>query len=191
MDSLSPIANSLSTISREDGRTVSVTLSNQLVRLLSEQLYQSPLKAIEELVVNAYDADAKVCRTFVPLPTDTEHEFIAVYDDGHGMDYQGLTDLWLVGRSIKRDEEYERRRARKQIGKFGIGKLATSTIANQLTYLSKTDEGILGVTIDFTTFHDTPAKKDNDKASQEDESDRDQAKGESRSRGGPRALDEG
>ena len=54
MDSLSPIANSLSTISREDGRTVSVTLSNQLVRLLSEQLYQSPLKAIEELVVNAY-----------------------------------------------------------------------------------------------------------------------------------------
>ena len=50
MDSLSPIANSLSTISREDGRTVSVTLSNQLVRLLSEQLYQSPLKAIEELV---------------------------------------------------------------------------------------------------------------------------------------------
>jgi len=172
MDSLSPIANSLSTISREDGRTVRVTLSNQLVRLLSEQLYQSPLKAIEELVVNAYDADAKVCHIFVPLPTDTEHEFIAVYDDGHGMDYQGLSDLWLVGRSIKREEEYERRRARKQIGKFGIGKLATSTIANQLTYLSKTHEGILGVTIDFTIFQDTPAKKDDDeKAGQEDESD--------------------
>jgi len=171
MGSLSPIANSLSTISREDGRIVRVTLSNQLVRLLSEQLYQSPLKAIEELVVNAYDADAKVCRIFVPLPTDTEHEFIAVYDDGHGMDYQGLTDLWLVGRSIKREEEYERRRARKQIGKFGIGKLATSTIANQLTYLSKTHEGILGVTIDFTIFQDTPAKKDSENAGQEDESD--------------------
>ncbi len=156
MESTLSIANSLSTRNLEDGRTVRVTLSNQLVRLLSEQLYQSPLKAIEELVVNAYDADAKVCYIFVPLPTDTEHEFIAVFDDGHGMDYQGLTDLWLVGRSKKRVEECERRSMRKQIGKFGIGKLATSTIANQLTYLSKTDEGILGVTIDFTIFQDIP-----------------------------------
>ncbi len=50
MDSLPPIANSLSTTSQEDDRVVRVVLSNQLVRLLSEQLYQSPLKAIEELV---------------------------------------------------------------------------------------------------------------------------------------------
>lgn len=168
MNSLPPIANSLSTTSQEDDRAVRVVLSNQLVRLLSEQLYQSPLKAIEELVVNAYDADAKVCRIFVPLPTDTEHEFIAVYDDGHGMDYMGLTDLWQVGHSKKREEEYERRSARKQIGKFGIGKLATSTIANQLTYLSKTHEGILGVTIDFTVFQDAPVEKEEDESDGED-----------------------
>ena len=31
---------------------VRVRLSNELVQLLSDQLYQSPLKAIEELVVN-------------------------------------------------------------------------------------------------------------------------------------------
>lgn len=167
MDSITPIAHSLSTKSHEDGRTVRVTLSNQLVRLLSEQLYQSPLKAIEELVVNAYDADAEACRIFVPLPTDTEHEFIAVYDDGQGMDYQGLTDLWLVGRSKKRGEQYELRSARKQIGKFGIGKLATSTIANQLTYLSKTHEGILGVTIDFTIFQDTPREEGDDSTQRE------------------------
>jgi hypothetical protein len=43
-----------------------VRISNELVQLLSDQLYQSPLKAIEELVVNAYDAGAKICRLFVP-----------------------------------------------------------------------------------------------------------------------------
>jgi hypothetical protein len=154
MVSLSPIANSLSDVSRKVDRAIKVTLSNQLIRLLSEQLYQSPLKAIEELVVNAYDANAKNCNVFVPLSIDQEREFIAVYDDGHGMDYDGLRDLWLIGRSKKRSEEIERRSTRKQIGKFGIGKLATSTIANQLTYISKSGEGILGVTIDFTMFQD-------------------------------------
>lgn len=158
-----PIANSLSN-NHNLGQNVTVTLSNALVRLLSEQLYQSPLKAIEELVVNAYDADANECRIFVPLPSDAEHEFIAVYDDGHGMDHEGLADLWQVGRSNKRSEEVERRSKRKQIGKFGIGKLATYTIANQLTYISKTNEGILGVTIDFTVFKDGPEEQTSDNA---------------------------
>jgi hypothetical protein len=147
-----PIAKSLSTTSQEDGRIVSVELSNTLIHLLSEQLYQSPLKAIEELVVNAYDADADICRVFVPLSSDRKRDFIAVYDDGRGMDYAGLTDLWQVGRSKKRTEEVQRRSKRKQIGKFGIGKLATSTVAEQLTYISKSHEGILAVTINFGLF---------------------------------------
>jgi len=42
--------------------TLDVSLSNEIVHLLSEQLYTSPLKAIEELVVNSYDADAAECR---------------------------------------------------------------------------------------------------------------------------------
>lgn len=147
------IANSLS-LYQEIGKTVKVSLSNALVRLLSEQLYQSPLKAIEELVVNAYDADAKECRVFVPLPGDTEKSFIAVYDNGDGMNYEGLVDLWQIGRSNKRSEEVKQCSGRKQIGKFGIGKLATYTIANQLTYITKTAEEILGVTVDFTEFKD-------------------------------------
>jgi hypothetical protein len=68
------------------------------VALLSEQLYQSPLKALEELVVSACDADAHECRLLVPDPTvvsDTVGEpVIAVYDNGVGMDAAGLTDLW-------------------------------------------------------------------------------------------------
>lgn len=39
-----------------------VQLSAQLVQLLSDQLYSSATKAIEELVVNSYDADADECR---------------------------------------------------------------------------------------------------------------------------------
>ena len=136
MDAPTPtISNDLSSY-QSVGEPITVKLSYSLVRLLSEQLYQSPLKAIEELVVNAYDANAKECR--ISVPTQTQTNFVAVYDDGDGMDYQGLVDLWQIGHSNKRDKEteIEQRSQRKQIGKFGIGKLASYTIANQLTYIT-------------------------------------------------------
>lgn len=133
-----------------EGEPIIVKLSYGLVRLLSEQLYQSPLKAIEELVVNAFDANAKVCR--IAVPSEGQGDFVAIYDDGDGMGYQGLIDLWQIGRSNKRDAEIEQRSQRKQIGKFGIGKLAAYTIANQLTYFTKNQGKVLAVTMDFREF---------------------------------------
>lgn len=136
--------------------SVEVTLSNELVHLLSDQLYQSASKAIEELVVNAYDADATECRVFVP-DTDPTHKFIVVYDNGTGMDKEGLQDLWHIGRSSKRNEEIERRAKRKQIGKFGIGKLATYAIANKVTYLTRKENNFLLVTLNFNQFVTDPS----------------------------------
>jgi len=150
-----PLYESVTSLGEETGEPVTVRLSPELVRLLSEQLYQSPLKAIEELVVNAYDAEAKVCRVFVPEPA-TPSPYVAVFDDGVGMDTDGLTDLWWIGRTKKRDEEMAKRIGRKQIGKFGIGKLATYAIANQVTYISKAGEDIFAVTLDFGAFQSEP-----------------------------------
>jgi len=135
-----------------------VRLSRELVSLLSEQLYTSPLKAIEELVVNAFDADAEICRVELP-PTLTEDtaEPIVVFDDGIGMDFEGLSDLWHIGHSSKRTEAIERQRKRKQIGKFGIGKLATYAIARHITYVTKTADGpVLSATLDYEQFHENP-----------------------------------
>jgi hypothetical protein len=134
------------------GQPVKVSLSNELVHLLSDQLYQSPVKAIEELVINSYDAEAKICRVFVPPPDELDKNYIVVFDDGIGMDRAGLVNLWQIGRSNKRDVEIEKRQKRKQIGKFGIGKLAIYTVANKLTYITKSQEGLLSVTIDFDIF---------------------------------------
>lgn len=135
---------------------VTVQLSNQLVHLLSDQLYQSPLKAVEELVVNSYDADANECYIYVPTPDNMEADRILVFDDGVGMSHEGLVNLWHIGRSEKSNKETEKLRSRKQIGKFGIGKLATRTIANRLTHISKAKDRILAVTINFGEFVDSP-----------------------------------
>lgn len=139
---------------------LTVSLSNELVQLLSDQLYQSPIKAIEELVVNSYDAGAKECRVSLTDPANYRQGFIAVFDDGEGMDYDGLVNLWHIGRSNKRTDEVARRVKRKQIGKFGIGKLATYTIANRITYVTRTNDEILSVSLDYRDFKANPTGGD-------------------------------
>jgi hypothetical protein len=140
----------------DEAKKVTVRLSNELVHLLSDQLYQSPLKAIEELVVNSYDAEAEVCKLFVPASSEIAQSggrhFMAVFDDGTGLSAAGMTDLWHVGQSNKRTEEITKRAKRTQIGKFGIGKLATYTVCSRLTYISKTVDGVLSASLDFNRF---------------------------------------
>ena len=148
-------ADALPSLGEDTGSPITVRISNEILTLLSSQLYQSPLKAIEELVVNSYDANANECRLFVPKPDD-DLQAVLVYDDGIGMDAGGLSDLWLVGRSSKRDPAYQRRMARKQIGKFGIGKLATYAISNNVTYISRTNNEVLAVSADFEQFRKDP-----------------------------------
>jgi hypothetical protein len=148
------IADGLNTL--PEVAEIQVQISNELIHLLSDQLYQSPLKAIEELVVNAFDADADTCKLFVPpAGKPGDDRFMAIFDTGSGMTTAAMTDLWHIGRSTKRDPA-STNHVRKQIGKFGIGKLATYTVSNRLTYFSKTSEGILSASLDFGDFKADP-----------------------------------
>lgn len=141
----------------EHREPLKVSLSHELVTLLSEQLYQSPMKAIEELVVNSFDAEASVCRLSIPDKLEGGEEPIVVYDNGIGMDEEGLKDLWHIGHSRKREEQIEKARKRKQIGKFGIGKLATYSIARRITYITRTKGGdVLTTSLNFDDFQDDP-----------------------------------
>ena len=146
-----PFHQALDSLGEAFGEPLPVTLSPELIGLLSEQLYRSPSKAIEELVVNGFDAEADEARIFVPEPGDGT-SFIVVYDDGVGMTYDGLADLWKVGRPKRRDNTLFQRKRRRQIGKFGIGKLSTYAVANRVTYITKTIDQYLAVTIDYRHF---------------------------------------
>jgi Histidine kinase-, DNA gyrase B-, and HSP90-like ATPase len=131
-----------------ESKSVQVQVSYEVIKLFSEQLYASPIKAVEELVVNSWDAGAKVCSVLVDLEGD--RPLIAVFDDGKGMTLQELENLWHIGISNKPRVASPR----KQIGKFGIGKLASYAVARRATYVSKTLEGIHAVSIDFQVFAD-------------------------------------
>ena len=61
-----------------------------------------------------------------------------------------------MGRQKNRDDSILQRKQRKQIGKFGIGKLATYAVANRVTYTTKTQCDYLAVTIDYRDFVSKP-----------------------------------
>jgi Histidine kinase-, DNA gyrase B-, and HSP90-like ATPase len=127
---------------------IDVRLSYKIVELFSEGLYASPNKAIEELVANSFDAGAQKVAVLLPADFHAQGATIAVLDDGEGMDAGGLTQHWLIGISNKRRLP-KLPKARAQIGKFGIGKLATYVLAGRLTHISKKDGRFYSTSMDF------------------------------------------
>ena len=134
---------------------IDVRLSYRIVRLFSEGLYASPHKAVEELVANSFDAGARAVAIVLPADFHEQGATIAVVDDGEGMDADGLKQHWLIGKSLKRTIELAKLpRGRNQIGKFGIGKLATYVLARRLTHISKKGGKYYSTSMDFAAVDD-------------------------------------
>lgn len=140
------------TAGKETGK-IDVRLSYRIVSLFSEGLYASPHKAIEELVANAFDAGARDVAVMLPPDFHEQGATIAVLDDGGGMDVTGLKQHWLIGKSDKR-ELAKLPLGRQQIGKFGIGKLASYVLANRLTHITKKDGKFYSTSMDFKVVDD-------------------------------------
>lgn len=129
---------------------IPVHFSYNIIELFSGHLYSSPIKAIEELVANSYDAFASKC--IISVPERIEDQCVWVWDDGDSMDLEGLKDLWLVAQTNKRTPEEEsgaEKRGRLPIGKFGIGKLASYVLGKRITHICKKNGEYLAVTMDY------------------------------------------
>lgn len=131
--------------------SIDVRLSYRIVELFSEGLYTSPNKAIEELVANSFDAGAQRVEVLLSRNMHDQNATIAVIDDGEGMDAEGLKRHWLIGISDKR-RLGQLPKGRQQIGKFGIGKLATYVLASRLTHLSKNNEKYYSASMDYASI---------------------------------------
>lgn len=151
---------------------IEVKISYRIIELFSGGLYSSPNKAFEELVCNSYDAFADKVSVFVPFDLTAEEAYIWVCDNGEGLNLKELKDLWLIGHSDKRTNQ-ERDKKRLQVGQFGIGKLSTYILANNLTYLSKKDGKYITATMDYGLIkededaHTIDAREMNEKEAQE------------------------
>lgn len=133
---------------------IPVHISYRIIELFSGHLYTNPAKAIEELIVNSYDAFARTCRVWVPTDWTSPDARVLVWDDGESMDKEGLKELWLIAETCKRLPERENeaaRRGRLPIGKFGIGKLASYVLGSRITHICRKNNKFLAVTMDYSS----------------------------------------
>ncbi len=132
--------------------SIDVRISYRIIQLFSEGLYSSPNKAVEELVSNSFDAGANNVHVILSTDLTKDDSSIVVIDDGEGMDGDGLRQHWLIGVSNKRDTNRKNPNGRTQIGKFGIGKLATYVLAERLTHISKRSGKYYSTSIDYRSI---------------------------------------
>ena len=122
----------------EEVKQFAIEISPRFLELFSENLYSSPNKTFEELVANSWDANATAAYISIPDDLKSESACIWVLDNGTSMDVAGLETLWTITSDHKRRVENPKR---PQIGKFGIGKLATYILASEITFVCKAADG--------------------------------------------------
>ena len=97
-------------------------------------MYSKFTKAIGELVVNGYDADA------TRVDVDIKSDEIIIKNDGLGMDEEGIREGYmLLGADTKRKIKKTAKFGRLPIGNKGIGKLAGLGIANKISVITIKD----------------------------------------------------
>ena len=131
----------------EEVKEFAIEIGPRFLELFSENLYSSPNKTFEELVANSWDADATAVYISIPEDLKSVSASIWVLDNGTSMDVAGLETLWTITSDHKRKIENPKR---PQIGKFGIGKLATYILASEITFICKAaDAKIRTVSVNY------------------------------------------
>lgn len=113
---------------------------DRVLDLLCSQIYDSPLSLLRENVQNAYDAILQrrhIDENFEDpvIRITIEGNSLSIYDNGIGMDEEGLrTHYWTAGSSGKNNPEA---RAAGVVGTFGVGAMANFGVCTELKVESK------------------------------------------------------
>lgn len=95
------------------------------IKKMAKRTFQELSSNIEELIVNAYDADA----TLVQVTLDYDKNALIISDDGNGMDEKSLASYVIYGESEKNSDYSSPKFGRAPIGEYGMGgKLAITNI---------------------------------------------------------------
>mgnify|MGYP005753840587 CR=1 FL=1 len=114
----------------------------RIILQLGDQLIRSENIAILELIKNSYDACAKQVTIRMRNIEDPESGVIEIEDDGIGMDYNLIKDVWLTpGTTFKKNlvetREYIEHCNRVPLGEKGIGRFGAHKLGEEIELISK------------------------------------------------------
>ena len=117
--------------------TIYFNFSYFALRLLGKGLYSNHWTAIAELVANGLDAQADSVKIYINL-IDQENASIEIFDNGSGMDYNDLSEKYvLLGKDKREDDQISEEIKKQLMGRKGIGKLAALYMSNKYYLVSK------------------------------------------------------
>jgi signal transduction histidine kinase/anti-sigma regulatory factor (Ser/Thr protein kinase) len=113
----------------------------RLLQLLGDQLIGSPRLAVFELVKNAYDADAELVKVTLKNIDHPAKSTIVVEDNGDGMTFETLRDIWLVPAHDHRERQrLELKRTklnRLPLGEKGVGRFAVHKLGDRIELVTR------------------------------------------------------
>lgn len=116
-----------------------LTIKHNVIEHLGLKLYKNKVgNVLAEIIANSWDADAE--HVYVDLNEDV----ISVSDDGHGMSFENIRDIYLKVGKPKRSSgtELSSSKNRKSMGRKGLGKLAPFGIARDIEVTSIADGNV-------------------------------------------------
>jgi len=117
----------------------------RLILQLGDQLIRSESIALLELIKNSYDACANRVTITLSRLDSKEHGQIIIEDDGFGMDYNLIKDVWLQpGTTFKKklvdSENFVSDCNRIPLGEKGIGRFGVHKLGEEIELISKTEQ---------------------------------------------------
>ena len=110
----------------------------RILRTFGDELISSEIVAIMELVKNSYDADATRVLVRFQGPLEAGLGKIEVVDNGHGMSLETIRTTWMEPATLMRTRQrLSRERGRRVLGEKGIGRFATSRLADFLEVVTR------------------------------------------------------
>ena len=106
-------------------RRLKMSVNLNVLEHLGMNLYSNVPAVLSEIVANSWDADASV----VDISLDMTSNEITIQDDGIGMTRDQAIDHFLTIGYRRRFEQRTTERGRRPMGRKGIGKLASFSIA--------------------------------------------------------------
>ena len=132
---------------------------------LGDQLIKNESIALLELVKNSYDADAKIVNIIMDNIENQDSGSITIEDDGFGMDFTTVTNVWMEPGSDYKEKIYlEKIRTkldRLPLGEKGIGRFGAHKLGYEVELVTrKKNKPEVYVHIDWTKFQDSEYLKD-------------------------------
>ena len=146
-------------VAGESGR-VSFRFHARALAALGRDLVTDDVVAVIELVKNSYDALAAHVETrILPGENSSQEPYIEIVDDGQGMDYETIQNVWCVIATPYKQEHPVLKvdgRSRPVTGEKGLGRLSAARLGSEIDVVTKTAGGpVLGFSLNWDELLDS------------------------------------